>query len=151
MKRRDAQPLAVAIARWYCDRRSRDLRALRPDVVVPVPMHWSRRLVRGVNSPDILAECLARHLRVPVASAMVVRRRNTRLQPRLPPRKRFRNVRGAFQLGKTYYMDDLRVVLVDDVLTTGATCSEIAGLLKQAGAALVAAAVLARGIGDDPS
>jgi ComF family protein len=151
MKRRDAQLLSTVVARWYCDQRGSDLRALRPDVVVPVPMHWRRRLTRGVNSPDILAECLARHLRVPVAWAMVVRRRNTKLQATLPPRRRFENVRGAFRLRQTYDMDDLRVVLVDDILTTGATCSEIAGLIKQAGAAFVAVAVLARSVGEDSS
>jgi ComF family protein len=151
MKRPRGELLSAAMGRLYWVRRGADVSALSPDVVVPVPMFWRRRLARGTNSPDILAECLARRLHAPLAPRMMARSRNTAPQSSVKPRERRRNVRGAFRLRAGYALDGFRVVLVDDVLTTGATASEIAGRLKQAGASLVAVAVLARGIGDHPS
>ncbi len=151
MKQPRGELLSAAMGRFYWLRRGADLSAVSPDVVVPVPMFWRRRLARGTNSPDILAECLARRLHVPLEPRMLVRSRNTAPQSSLKPRERRRNVRGAFRLRAGYALDGLGVVLVDDVLTTGATASEIAGLLKRGGASRVAVAVLARGIGDHPS
>jgi len=151
MKRPDGELLCRAMGRLYCLLRGSDVADFRADVVVPVPMFWTRRLVRGTNSPDILAECLSRHLRVPLVQGMVVRRRKTEPQSTLKPRERFRNVRGAFRVRAGYDLSSVRVVLVDDILTTGATSSEVAGVLKRAGASMVAVAVLARGVGDKPS
>lgn len=151
MKQGNGEPLSAALGRLYCHRRGADLEALAPDFVLPVPMFWIRRLKRGTNSPDILARSIARHLRVPLVQGMLVRRRNTAPQPSLRPRERFRNVRQAFGIRAGYDLNGVRVVLVDDTLTTGATASEIAGLLKRAGAAMVAVAVLARGTGAYPS
>jgi len=62
----------------------------------------------------------------------------------LPPTRRFRNMRGAFRVRRPNLVHGARVLLVDDVLTTGATCSEASKMLKQAGAAMVAVAVVAR-------
>jgi len=151
MKHPGSEPLSAAMGRVYNNYRGDLVASLRPDVIVPIPMHWSRRLARGTNSPDILADCLARYLRVPLAAGLLSRCRNTLPQNNLSPTKRFRNVRGAFQLGASYLLGNVRVLLVDDILTTGATCSEAARLLKQAGASMVGVAVLARAEGDDSS
>jgi predicted amidophosphoribosyltransferase len=85
---------------------------------------------------------------VPVAR-LLIRKRNTLPQKELPPRERFKNLRGAFRIRKRMlpHLGGSRVVLVDDILTTGATCSEAARVLKQAGAAAVAVAVVARALG----
>jgi len=147
MKHAVGDTLSVAMGRLLYLRRGRDVAAFRPDLVAPVPMFWTRRLVRGTNSAEILAESLARHLHVPLARGMIVRCRNTLPQARLKPRERFANVRGAFRVRAGYALDGLRVVLVDDILTTGATASEVAGVLKRAGVSRVAAVVLARGTG----
>jgi ComF family protein len=151
MKQRDGDLLAAAVGRLYCHRRGADVATLNPDLILPVPMHWRRRLDRGINSPDILAECLARHVAAPMSADLVVRCRNTEPQASLRPGHRAGNVRGAFRLRPGYELDGIRAVLVDDILTTGATCSELAGLLKRAGASMVAVAVVARGTGDEPS
>ena len=98
MKRRAGDPLSAAIARLVARRKGAVLAGLDPDLVVAVPMYWVRRLLRGTNSPEILARHLARHLRVPLARGMLVRCRNTLPQADLPPRRRFQNVRGAFRL-----------------------------------------------------
>jgi len=150
MKSRRGDGLSRAVGRLLCQRQGEWLAATEPDVVVPVPMHWTRRIVRGTNSPDILAGMVACHLGAPLADRMLYRCRNTFPQTRLRPRERMRNVRGAFRLRTGYDLDDLRVLLVDDILTTGATCSDAAKALKRAGASMVAVAVLARGTGDSP-
>jgi len=141
------ESLAVALGRLLAERRGPQLAALGAQLIVPIPMHWMRRLRRGINSPDILAQRLGRHLGIPVCRRVLARRRNTMLQTKLHQRQRFPNVRGAFRVRQTRCLSGARILLVDDVLTTGATCSEAAKVLKQAGAALVAVAVLARGQG----
>ena len=150
MKHPNGDMLSVAMGRLLYLRRGRDLAAFRPDLVAPVPMFWGRRLARGTNSAEILAEGLARHLRIPLARGAIVRCRNTLPQAKLKLRERFANVRGAFRVRAGYDWDGLQVVLVDDILTTGATVGEVAKVLKKAGVLSVAAAVLARGTGGHP-
>ena len=147
MKRPAHRTLSAAMGRLLAERRGKLLADFRPDVIVPIPMFWARRLVRGANNPEILAARLGRHLRVPVRLRLLVRRRNTSPQMNLSPSARFKNVRGAFAVSSKSGLQDARVLLVDDTLTTGATCSEAAKMLKRAGAAAVACAVIARAQG----
>ncbi len=147
MKRPTHEALTLAMGRLLVLRRREPLLEHRPDVAVPVPMFWGRRLVRGVNGPDLLAEQLGRSLEIPVRRNVLVRRRNTQPQALLPPTRRFQNVRGAFEIRRGKDLTGARVLLIDDVLTTGATCSEAAKTLKQAGAASVVVAVVARAQG----
>ncbi len=149
MKHRQGETLAVALAELLVRRRRAVLEAFRPHLVLPVPMHWWRRLGRGFNSPDVLAQVLARALRVPWSPELLVRRRNTLPQMRLAPKMRFQNLRGALRLRADDAIAGRRILLVDDILTTGATCSEAARVLKQADAAWVGVAVLARAEGTD--
>jgi ComF family protein len=144
-KRLSSEALSLNVGRLLAERLRDKIVAFRPDAVVPIPMHWLRRFRRGVNSPELIADVLGRKLGIPVVR-MLARRRYTRPQKDLLPRERFRNVRGAFGLPRwrRRRSKDARIMLVDDILTTGATCSEAAGLLKQAGAAAVAVAIVAR-------
>jgi ComF family protein len=147
-KRLSAEALSIAVGQLLAARLRDKIVQFRPDAIVPIPMHWIRRLRRGVNSPELIAECLGRTLTIPVLRTLA-RRRYTSPQKDLLPRQRFRNVRGAFAVRRIQgrRLQDARVLLVDDILTTGATCSEAAKLLKQAGAAAVAVAVVARAEG----
>lgn len=149
MKRPSHDGLSAAMGRLLALRRGRQLAELRANLIVPVPMYWGRRLGRGTNSPEILARSLGQSLGIPVGRRVLRRRRNTLPQAELSPSQRFRNVRGAFAVRAGYDLEGARVLLVDDILTTGATCSEAAKMLKQAGAAMVAAAVIARAQGLD--
>lgn len=147
MKHWHEEPLTLAVAQLVWQRLADDLRQLEIDAVAPVPMHWSRRFSRATNSPDLLAATFARHLGTPLGLGSMIRRRNTRTQSSLPPGQRFENVRGAFRLRRGVEFRGAHVLLVDDILTTGATCSEVARVFKQAGAAKVHVAVVARAQG----
>ena len=112
------------------------------ELFVPVPLHWSRRLIRGYNQSHILA----RKLNHPTAkiNTDLVRIRRTRSQPSMTsPAARARNVAGAFAVRNGHPFSGLRICLVDDIKTSGATLNECASVLNRAGATKVFALVLA--------
>lgn len=111
---------------------------------MPVPMHWRRRFAKGKNSPELPAQCVAKSVGSPARRGVLIRHHDTPSQKGLTVSRRFENMRGAFRVRRPALIKDARVLLIDDVLTTGATCSEAAKTLKQAGAAMVAVAVIAR-------
>lgn len=120
------------------------LRALDIDVVVPIPTTRWKRLLRGTNPPGILAERAAAKLGVPCQERSLVKSSKSLPQHGLSRVGRFRNIRGGLAVGRGYYLESPHILLVDDVLTTGATCSEAAKVLKQAGAAAVSVLVVGR-------
>ncbi len=136
-------PLSLALGGLLWERRGEHLSAIRAELIIPVPMYWRRRLSRGKNNPETLAECLAKSLGIPARKRVLIRHRNTKPQTGSPT-FRFQNVRGAFRVRRPQVVSGARILLIDDVLTTGATCSEAARMLKQSGAAMVAVAVVAR-------
>jgi ComF family protein len=113
------------------------------DLIVPMPLHWRRRWQRGFNQSALLAREVSRRLHVPVRK-VVRRKRSTAPQAGLTNAKRRANVRGAFAIKSGVRLDGLRVLLVDDVLTTGTTAAACARILKRAGAARVTVLALAR-------
>jgi len=147
MKTSSAAALAVSAARLYCREMGGRIMAAKPTAVVPVPMHWRRRWEHGTNSAATLGDVVAGELGLPLLLGAASRKRNTPPQKDLGPKGRFRNVRGAFRLSARYDYRGARLLLVDDILTTGATCSELAAALKRAGARWIGVAVLARAQG----
>lgn len=146
-KRPADEPLTRALGQLWADRRGEEASPWKPALVVPVPMHWLRRLMRGINGPEVLARAMGAALGIPVTPGVLFRRRNTGRQTGLPPGQRFRNLRDAFAVRPGCDVRGKTVMLVDDVLTTGATCSAAAEVLRRAGAAHVIAAVVARAEG----
>ncbi len=115
----------------------------RPQALVPVPLHWRRRLGRGFNQSEMLARDLSRALGgIPVADVLV-RRRATPAQLGLPAARRRGNVRGAFSV-RLPGCKPSHLTLVDDVMTTGATLDACAQALRRAGVARVDVWVIAR-------
>jgi len=149
MKHPQQENLSLAMGRLLGQKRFSELDELEAEMIVPIPMYWTRRLRRGTNSAELLARCLGRKLGLPVRRRLLVRCKNTTPQSELSAKKRFSNMRGAFRVRRPQQLKGARVLLVDDVLTTGATCSEAAVVLKKAGAAMVAVAVVARAQGKE--
>ena len=151
MKLAAHEPLSLTIGAALADHLHVRLGSHSPDLVVPVLMHWWRRWLRGTNGPDLLAEAVAERLRIPVAAGLLRCRRRTQKQGTLLPDERFRNVAGAFRVSPSYDIRGAKVLLIDDIMTTGATANAAAKVLRRAGAAAVFVAVVARGVGlDEP-
>lgn len=115
--------------------------APRPDALVPIPCHWRRHWRRGFSPPARLARSLGRQLSLPVLDALT-RGRATPSQQGRQRHVRRRNLRGSMRLQRP--VRGLRLALVDDVMTTGATAREAARVLRRAGADRVDVWVLAR-------
>jgi ComF family protein len=118
------------------------------DAIIPVPLHRARLMHREFNQAAVLAQGLARHLNVPVWERLLVRVRPTRPQVELSGSERRQNVRQAFAVTDAAALEDRAVLVVDDVLTTGATLAEVARTLKAAGAKRVGVFALARVVQD---
>lgn len=141
-KRPAGRTLAERLGRLLHDRHRGAIEAWAVDVVVPVPMHWRRRVLRGASAAGILARRVARDAGLPCAD-LLRRVRPTVTQNSLPPDGRRANVRDAFAAARRG-VAGRRVLLVDDVLTTGGTVAACRQTLVGAGATAVFVAVIAR-------
>ena len=101
-------------------------------------------MTRRFNSASIIAEEISRTINVPCDAHILSRRRNTRPQKRVPVEQRFQNQRDAFRVRPGHGLAGKTVLIVDDVMTTGATCSEAARILREHGAAKCHVVFLAR-------
>jgi ComF family protein len=113
------------------------------DVIVPMPLHWRKRLQRGFNQSELLANFLSKRTGIPVLGALK-RRKRTDPQAGLTRAQRRTNVAGAFEVRGRDKVEGRHVLLIDDVLTTGATASACSAVLKRAGARRVTVLTLAR-------
>lgn len=117
------------------------------DILIPVPIHWRRRFERGFHAAAVIAEGVSSMTGVAIGNALVSCQRLTEKQGTLSGPKRFSNVKDAFKVRPMASVEGAKVVVVDDVMTSGATLSELAKMLKKAGAESVHCAVVARGTG----
>lgn len=104
----------------------------RPEVLLPVPLHTRRLRQRGYNQAQEIGNVLAKHFALPLDLHGVVRRQSTEEQSGLDAKQRRRNVVNAFETKRDFAGE--HIVIIDDVITTGATVNELAHCLKQAGA-----------------
>jgi ComF family protein len=133
------KPLAEPLGGFLMSALPRDERF---DAITPVPLHWRRRWRRGFNQSDLLARVVSRRTGIPVVHALR-RARATATQARLSNSARRRNVAAAFRR-KGPILDGRRILLIDDVMTTGSTAAACASVLKRAGASRVALLTVAR-------
>lgn len=134
------RPLGKILGEWMALAMPRELNF---DRIIPAPLHWRRRLRRGFNQAELLAQEVARRFgRKP--DNVLRRVRATAVQAGLSHSARRANVAGAFRVRRGVSLAGQRVLLVDDVMTTGATATACAQALKQAGARYVAVLTLAR-------
>lgn len=113
------------------------------DAVVPVPLHWRKKWRRGFNQAELLASQIAKRRHLPLLNALR-RKRPTEIQAGLALAGRRRNVSGAFTALPNADLAGKRILLIDDVMTTGATASACAAALKRGGAKSVSLLTLAR-------
>jgi len=155
MKLPQQKALTLTAGRLLAERVAARFGDERFDLVAPIPMHWAKRIRRGVNPAALLAEQVSVALHRPlggergwqIAGDLLRWNRWAESQHMLTPTRRRRNLRGACCVSFAYHIKDARVLLIDDTLTTGATANEATRALQNAGASQVAVAVVARGIG----
>ena len=117
---------------------------LAADVVVPVPLHPARRRERGYNQAELIARPLSRRLKLPLRDALLVRTKPRPDKLKLSRKERWTTVRGAYAPSPGARIDNLRIMLVDDVFTSGATLDACSRALRNAGAKHVFAVTIAR-------
>jgi ComF family protein len=124
---------------------------LAPDVIVPIPIHKSKYLERGYNQADILAKGLGKKLNLPVSSQLLIRNKKTLPQKKLSDKERLRNLQEAFSFNKQeeerLQKTISKVLLVDDIYTTGSTIEACTNVLKSNGISRVYFIVLCIGKG----
>ncbi len=143
-KHADRTEAAVPFARWMI--RAGEALVTEGPVVVPVPLHWTRLFARRYNQAALLALAIGRETGLEVTVDALIRRRRTPSQGRLSRSARRRNVAGVFAVApvRRPCIEGRRVLLVDDVMTTGATVAACAKVLLRAGAQSVDVLTLAR-------
>lgn len=122
------------------------IRDVKPDALIPIPLHRRRKIERGYNQAQLLAERVGGYLGLPVRSDILVRRKNTSPLKYQNPEERQNNLKKAFNITQ----NDVklkRVLLVDDIYTTGSTMDEVAGTLREVGVEDVFFIALACGAG----
>lgn len=107
------------------------------DLIMPVPMHWKRKLLRGYNQAGILAHLLSKKTNIPYDEKTLIRFKHTQKQENKTLEERNKNVKNAFFVTKPEKIKNKTVLLIDDVFTTGATVNNCAKTLKKAGALAV--------------
>ena len=137
------RPLAKPLGRFLAEA-ARRLEEKSFDVLVPVPLHPRRQRQRGFNQAALLAQQVSRFLNIPLGAKDCVRVRDTPPQTGLRAAERRKNVAGAFHVPEPQRVRGRRVLLIDDVLTTGATAHACAQALRAAGARGVWVGTLAR-------
>jgi ComF family protein len=143
LKYRNVYGLAAPLAALMVRALPQDVDA---DVLVPVPLHPSRLQTREFNQSLLIADRLGRYMRRPVSAMDLIRVAVKKPQTSLSRPERLRNLRRAFVIKHAEPFDGRRVLLIDDVFTTGTTLNECAKALRAAGAASVSALTLARTI-----
>lgn len=98
------------------------------DLIVPVPLHWKRRLQRGYNQSELIARKVGKMLEIPVETKVVRRVLNTKPQKKLNDKERRRNIKEAFEVTNKG-VQNRKILLIDDIYTTGSTINEISRIL----------------------
>ncbi|HOJ78123.1 MAG TPA: ComF family protein [Bacillota bacterium] len=136
--------LGELLVEWI--REHRDFQKV--DLIVPIPIHPDKMRLRGYNQAELLAEPLKKYLGISLINDIIIRRKLTESQNALSKEERFQNVSGAFQVINTTRLKAAKVLLIDDIFTTGATASEAARVLLRAGTLKVKVLTLATGLMD---
>ncbi len=136
-------PLGRRLAQRLGDAVAREKEFAGCDLIVPVPLHRARYRERGFDQSEILAEGVSEVANIPLARRILKRKKNTKDQTYLNAQQRAENVRDAFSISQPEIAKNKKLILVDDVTTTGATLNECARMLQDSGAKSIFSATLA--------
>jgi ComF family protein len=134
---------AAIFAQWL-KTAGRDIWSNPPDLIVPVPLHYWRLMKRRYNQAALIAVELGKLTGLAVDTSSLVKHKSTRPQMSFSGKERLKNIRGVFRVKKPEHIRGKRILLVDDVWTTGSTARECAKTLKAAGALSVDVVTVAR-------
>lgn len=113
------------------------------DLIIPVPLYWQDRLKRGYNQTYLLACQISRNTDIPVCVEKLIKYKKTPSQTKLSRRERINNIKGIFKLKNHKILENKKIILIDDVFTTGSTVNECARMLREAKAKCVNVITLA--------
>lgn len=114
------------------------------DIIIPVPIHKSRKAQRGYNQTQLIASKLAEYINIELCNNVLVKNKNTIAQSKLNKQKRIENIKGAFDILNLEKVQGKNVLLFDDIYTTGSTANECSRVLKKAGAKTVGILTIAK-------
>ncbi|HWY05257.1 MAG TPA: ComF family protein [Candidatus Acidoferrales bacterium] len=146
MKYERIEPLGTWFAKRLLEAAGRISPQFAPDLIVPVPLHRTRQKGRGFNQVDLFGRPLARRLGLPYRPVLLKRERARPEKHLLHFEERWEAVRGAFVIREGGRVDNLRILLLDDVMTSGATLDACSRALREAGAKSVAGLTIARAV-----
>ena len=118
----------------------------KTDIVIPVPMFWMRRLKRQYNQAALLAELIAQKIHKEYSNSVLYRLHHTETQTQKTAKERHKNMKDAFEVKNADRIQNKHILLIDDVLTTGATAESCAAILKKNGAKAVYVLTIARSL-----
>ncbi len=148
LKYRYRPELGEALGKLMVEWVKLDLEFRKVNLIIPIPIHRLKLELRGYNQAEILANPLQRYLGIKLKNDIIIRDKLTESQNSLSKENRFSNIANAFRVINTKELSGASVLLVDDILTTGATASEAARVLLRAGALSVKVLTLAVGVMD---
>jgi competence protein ComFC len=144
LKHEAIEPLGDWFAEQLVQVVQKEAARMAADIIVPVPLHRARLRERGFNQVDLVGRPLSKRLQLPYQPVLLMRSRPRPEKHLLRKEERWEAVRGAFALGKGHRVDNLRILLLDDVMTTGATLDACSRALRDAGAKSVVGLTIAR-------
>lgn len=114
------------------------------DLIIPVPMYKDKKSRRGYNQTELFAKNLGKNLNLSYAEDILIKFKENKTQSLLPKDERAKNVKDVFKIQNFFKIKDKKIILIDDIFTTGATIQICSKLLKKAGAASIIALVIAK-------
>lgn len=125
---------AFALGKALADKIKSDFPAFSADIIIPVPMLKTDKFKRGYNQSELLSAEISYRLKIPYNKKIIIKNRKTSPQKSLSQKERMTNLKGAFSIIAPELICGKRIIIIDDVCTTGSTLSEISKLLKNNGA-----------------
>ena len=114
------------------------------DIIIPVPMHKFKKSVRGYNQSELLANEIAKQMELSFEKTVLIKIKNTKVQSTLTKTQRIENVKNAFFVTDATKIRDKKIILIDDIYTTGCTVNECSKVLKQSGAREICVVTIAK-------